>query len=166
MRAPSVCRACSTPLPAGAEVCGNCGARIIPVTLPGAVADVDYAGFWIRAIASVVDAIILNIIGLLIGLAIESQVWRLIIVILIGMTYDVGFWVANDGATPGKVAAGIRVQMADGQPMEVGPALLRCVGYAASTIVLFFGFIMIGLTPEKRGLHDYIAGTVVVRTRF
>jgi uncharacterized RDD family membrane protein YckC len=47
--------------------------------------------------------------------------------------------------------------------------LLRATGrYFAKTIsglILFIGFIMVAFTEKKQGLHDMIAGTLVVRTR-
>ena len=49
--------------------------------------------------------------------------------------------------------------------MTIGRALLRnVVGYMASGI-LGIGFLMIAFTPERKGLHDLIAGTMVVRSR-
>lgn len=47
------------------------------------------------------------------------------------------------------------------------PSPLRCLGrslaYLASTATLFLGFLWIGFDSEKRGLHDWIAGTYVIR---
>ncbi len=40
---------------------------------------------------------------------------------------------------------------------------LRTAGYLASLATLFLGFLWIGFDAEKRGLHDWIAGTYVVR---
>jgi len=164
------CPVCGATLTAGAQFCGNCGIQLSPAgpAVPAAAASVagaEYAGFWMRLIAFIIDAIILNVIAYLISLIIEGTGARLLVGVLIGIVYDVGFWVANDGATPGKMAMGIKVQMANGEPIDVGPALLRYVGYYVSTFVLLIGFIMIASTPQKRGLHDYIASTVVVRTR-
>ena len=46
-----------------------------------------------------------------------------------------------------------------------GAALLRLIGYLASAMILYVGFLMVAFTDRKRGLHDMIAGTVVVRVR-
>ncbi|MFB3053302.1 MAG: RDD family protein, partial [Dehalococcoidia bacterium] len=67
--------------------------------------------------------------------------------------------------THGKMAVGIKITTVDGADIDFGRALLRYIGYLASTIILFIGYLMIAFTREKRGLHDYIAGTVVIKTR-
>jgi uncharacterized RDD family membrane protein YckC len=164
------CPVCGATLTTGAQFCGNCGTRLSPAgtIAPGpaaSAAGVEYAGFWIRLVAFIVDAVILTVIDILITLIIEGAGARFLIGLLIGIVYDVGFWVANDGATPGKMVMGVKVQMANGEPIDVGPALLRYLGYYVSAILLGIGFFMIAFTPHKRGLHDYIAGTVVIKTR-
>ena len=42
---------------------------------------------------------------------------------------------------------------------------VRLIGYVASAMTLYVGFLMVAFTDRKRGLHDMIAGTVVVRVR-
>jgi len=95
--------------------------------------------------------------------AVESPASTLL-QIAVGLVYTVGFWTA-EGATPGKMAVGIRITTVDLQPIDFGRALLRYIGYLASGITLLIGFLMIAFTRQKRGLHDYIAGTVVVKAR-
>jgi uncharacterized RDD family membrane protein YckC len=102
--------------------------------------------------------------NLLVGLATEDVSQAQLLQIAFGAIYMVGFWVA-DGATPGKKVFGLRVQMVNGEPIGIGAGLLRYVGYYVSGLTLGIGFLMVAFTPEKRGLHDYIAGTVVVRQR-
>jgi len=164
---PAGCPRCGTPVPDGAAFCGYCGAPVSGAG-PGAagiVAGVEYAGFWMRFAAFIIDAIILNVIGLVVGLIADDFGARLALGVLIGAAYDIGFWVAADGATPGKMALGIKVRMENGDPIDVGRAFLRWIGYYVSAFILLIGFIMIAFTPQKRGLHDYIAGTVVVKAR-
>ena len=43
-------------------------------------------------------------------------------------------------------------------------AALRFVGYIVSGVTLGAGFLLIALSDDRRGLHDRIAGTRVVRT--
>ena len=164
------CPVCGAALTAGAQFCGNCGTRLSPAgpAAPSAGAPevgFGYAGFWMRLVAFIVDSVILAVIEFPITLIIEGIGARFLVGLLVGIVYNVGFWVANDGATPGKMAMGIKVQMANGEPIDVGPALLRYVGYYVSAFILLIGYIMIAFTPQKRGLHDYIAGTVVIKTR-
>ena len=79
------------------------------------------------------------------------------------VVYTVGFW-AWRGQTPGKIALMVRVVGVDGRPIGVGRAIVRHIGYLASTLVFLGGYLMIGLTRRKQGLHDKIARTCVVRT--
>ncbi len=84
--------------------------------------------------------------------------------VAIGLVYRVGLWTAQ-GATVGQKAVGVEITTVDGEPIDLGRALLRYLGYLASGITLGIGFLVIAFNREKRGLHDYIAGTVVIKTR-
>jgi uncharacterized RDD family membrane protein YckC len=59
----------------------------------------------------------------------------------------------------------IRVERPDGHELRPGRALLRVGGVVLAALPLFAGFIPILLTDRRRGLADWIADTVVVRTR-
>ena len=68
------------------------------------------------------------------------------------------------GRTIGKWATGLRIQRSDAGNPGIGRALLRhFVGYPLSFVTLGIGFLMAAATVHGRGLHDMIAGTVVVR---
>ena len=68
------------------------------------------------------------------------------------------------GLTLGKWATGLRIQRSDSGNPGIGRALLRhFVGYPLSFVTLGIGFLMAAATVHGRGLHDMIAGTVVVR---
>jgi uncharacterized RDD family membrane protein YckC len=68
------------------------------------------------------------------------------------------------GLTLGKWATGLRIERNDGGPVGIGRALLRhFVGYPLSFALLGLGFIMAAVSVHGRGLHDMIAGTIVVR---
>jgi uncharacterized RDD family membrane protein YckC len=68
------------------------------------------------------------------------------------------------GVTAGKWATGLRILRADGREISMVRAFLRhFVGYPLSFVTLGVGFLMITFTPRGRGLHDLIAGTIVVR---
>lgn len=74
------------------------------------------------------------------------------------------FLAAVWGQTLGKWATGIRIERIDGRELSFGRALLRhLVGYPLSLLTLGIGFLIAGLNSEGRTLHDFIAGTVVVR---
>jgi uncharacterized RDD family membrane protein YckC len=150
------CPSCGQSAPASARFCPACAKDMSGVV---------YAGFWIRFLAVVIDMLILIIPNFILG-AIASGDLAVQFVLQIGLNlaYVVGFWSAK-GATPGKMALGIKITTVDGEPIDVGRAFLRYIGYWASAIILFIGYLMIAFTGEKQGLHDYIAGTVVIKTR-
>jgi uncharacterized RDD family membrane protein YckC len=137
------------------------------------------AGFLPRLLAYLIDAVILGvgsavvmvpiavIAGLLgrrvpiLALLLSGVGYLLILAVCIG--YPVYFW-GTRGATPGKKIMKLRVVRVDGvDPVGYGKAALRLVGYMASGFILYIGFLMILFTDRKQGLHDMIAGTLVVR---
>ena len=74
------------------------------------------------------------------------------------------FLAAVWGQTLGKWATGIRIERIDGRELSFGRAVLRhFLGYPLSLLTLGIGFLIAGLNSEGRTLHDFIAGTVVVR---
>jgi uncharacterized RDD family membrane protein YckC len=170
------CPICAAVVSPGAEFCGNCGSRFsgevaVPSEAtgeaqpPAGVIGIDYAGFWMRMLAFIIDAVPLVTLIVLVDFVTEDLAPRILLRVLILLSYFVGFWVATAGATPGKLLMGIRVVRTNGQPLDVTWGLVRFVGYVISLVLLLSGFIMIAFTPQKRGLHDYIAQTVVVRIR-
>jgi uncharacterized RDD family membrane protein YckC len=68
------------------------------------------------------------------------------------------------GLTLGKWATGLRIERNDGGNPGIGRALLRhFVGYPLSFVLFGIGFLIAAVTVHGRGLHDMIAGTIVVR---
>ena len=149
------CPACGAQAPADATFCPSCGSNLIS----GARS---YAGFWIRLLALIIDGLVLAIPQVIIALTVSSVGGRLVLNFLTGFLYTVGFWVL-EGATPGKMLMGLKITMASGEPLTPGTAIVRYVGYFLSALTLGIGHLIIAFTPEKRGLQDYLAGTVVVR---
>ena len=140
------------------------------------------AGFGIRLLAFLVDEMILGIPLLLGGLVWMTSIasgpstslasgpsTSLVIAAfsaynLLRILYYVFFWGVR-GATPGKSLLGLTVVTVSGEtPIGYGRALLRLVGYAVSSFLLGLGFLLIALSPDRRGLHDRIAGTRVTRS--
>ena len=150
----AICPSCGESAPADARFCSGCG-RV----LSGVV----YAGFWMRFLAIFIDGLILLIPNIVLAAAVDFPAsWLL--QIALGLAYTVGFWSAQ-GATPGKMIMGAEITKANGEEIGFGTALLRYVGYIVSWIILGIGYLMIAFTGQKRGLHDYIADTVVIKTR-
>ena len=68
------------------------------------------------------------------------------------------------GLTLGTWATGLRIERHDGAPVGIGRALLRhFVGYPLSFALLGLGFLIAAVSVHGMGLHDMIAGTIVVR---
>jgi len=68
------------------------------------------------------------------------------------------------GATPGKMALGLKVIRPGGGPVGLGRAVGRYFGKMLSAMALFIGYIIVGFDSEKRGMHDMICDTRVIRT--
>jgi uncharacterized RDD family membrane protein YckC len=151
-----------------------------------------FGGFWMRFLAVIIDAIIIRVVsavitiplglgGLGMGLSLgrnpdPSQVMAALpaLMSLIGMAFLIQFclslayevyFLTTKGATPGKMALGLKVIRADGGPISVGLAVGRYFAKILSVCTLWIGFIIAGFDREKRSLHDHICGTRVVYTR-
>lgn len=122
----------------------------------------EYAGFWIRLGAGVIDLLVL---GLMVG-AIICVFPALVIWapngLIISLIYWLGFW-SWRGQTPGKMVVGIKIIRTDSSPVTWQHALIRCSGYLVSVITLFIGFIWVAFDARKQGFHDKIADTYVVK---
>lgn len=66
------------------------------------------------------------------------------------------------GATIGKYLLGLRVLRADGTPLRTGRSALRALAYTLSSLPIYIGFLNILADDRRRGWHDLVAGTVVV----
>ena len=136
------------------------------------------AGFWIRLVAYLLDQLILAT-SLLLAFLLWSTlavgggeqqdvaVSALPALLSLGFVflaiYFIYFWGAR-GATPGKSLLGLEVQTESGEsPIGYSRAAIRLVGYLLSSMIFNIGFLMIAFSADKRGLHDRIAGTCVVR---
>lgn len=74
-------------------------------------------------------------------------------------------FVGGCGQTPGKMLTGLTVVRRDGSRVGYGRAVLRWLGYWVAALPLGLGFLGVLATKERRGVHDWIAGTRVVRGR-
>ena len=135
-----------------------------------------YAGFWIRAWASIIDTILMLIIIMPILFAIygadlwvrESFVagfWDFIFQYILPAIAVIILWIYKS-ATPGKMLTGlIIVDAKTGEKPSTGQFIVRYLGYYVSIIPLSLGFIWVGIDKRKQGWHDKLAGTVVIKTK-
>ncbi len=137
-----------------------------------------YGGFWIRFLAYMIDVIVLEIayyaVIVPLGLAtvgvsqrdIASGIWLIPLLIGFGINFCYyAFFNSRFGATPGKMALGLKIVRPDGSPISLGQAIGRYFGYMLSGLILGVGFMMAGWDDEKRTLHDRLCDTRVIRTR-
>jgi uncharacterized RDD family membrane protein YckC len=152
---------------------------------------VTVAGFWRRLAATVVDALllapalllagwlVLRVTGYRLPLGPELRIESTLELFLEGggMLYGLlaisfvvlllyGFlFMSTTGATPGLRLLRARVINPYGETPEWWRVTLRCLGFVLSAALLGLGFLWIGFDREKRGLHDWLAGTYVIDSR-
>jgi len=162
-------------------VCGACKPAYAQglsegISTPGAF---HYAGFWIRVVAAFIDALIVGFASvavqaiLLPGLRSNAAlVGSATAIAAVGLAYLAGVAIAATyealfvnklGATPGKMVVGLRVVRPDGGPISLGRAFGRYFAKILSSLILLIGYIMVAFDREKRGLHDILVDTRVIR---
>jgi uncharacterized RDD family membrane protein YckC len=134
-------------------------------------AGANYAGFWIRVVAYIIDAILLGIVSGAIDVAFHANPSDPnssgtgiagLINFVIGIAYFVGLWSAW-GATLGQRIFNLRVVDANTmQPITAGKAIIRYIGLVISFLVCFVGVIWVAFDPRKQGWADKMASTLVV----
>jgi uncharacterized RDD family membrane protein YckC len=134
-----------------------------------------YAGIATRAVALAVDAAVANalvlvaaallalVASLVGGLRPQSVVaavggfaWALAVAV-----YFTSFW-SLTGQTPGMRLMHVRVTTTSGRPLHATRAAVRVLWLVLSIVPLFAGFLPVLFDDRRRGLHDLVAGTVVV----
>ncbi len=74
-------------------------------------------------------------------------------------TVAIGRW----GRTIGKLATGLKVVRPDGSRVYYWRAFARYWGYQLNWLTLGIGFLVIAFNKDKRGLHDLVCDTMVIR---
>ena len=136
----------------------------------------EYAGFWVRVAAAVIDSILVMFITIPLLLAVYGRdYWvserfiqgpaDVLISYVLPAIAVIAFWIAR-GATPGKMLLSIQVVDArSGAKPTAGQSIGRYFGYYVSTIPLGLGLLWVAIDPKKQGWHDKLAGTVVIRRK-
>ena len=142
-----------------------------------------YAGFGLRFVAYIIDNVILYIVtilasalvggvlGFFVGFAggtTESAepLFELVgggLAIVISWLYYALQESSPKQATLGKQAMSIVVTDLSGQRISFGTASGRFFGKILSGLILAIGYLMIAFTEKKQGLHDILAGCLVVK---
>jgi uncharacterized RDD family membrane protein YckC len=137
-----------------------------------------FAGAATRAAALALDAAIVflifvsvaalvAVVSLLVGTL--RPEWLVGVLLGAGWTLLAGgyfllFWTGT-GQTPGMRLFHVRLLGPGGRPPALGRSLVRAVGMVLAIIPFFAGFIPVLFDRRRRGLPDYLAGTVVVYER-
>ncbi|HEY6758139.1 MAG TPA: RDD family protein [Baekduia sp.] len=137
---------------------------------------VPYVGLVTRGIAFALDAAIINAVAITVSALMalilsmfSDPGWLKTFVVAAGAVayvlwlvgYFVFFWTTT-GQTPGDRMMRFRVRSNSGGRLKPRRALLRFVALVLAALPLFAGFLMILFDRRRRGLHDWIARTVVV----
>jgi len=198
------CSRCGAATPEGAVFCGSCGqpiSSVSPVVAPGYAAPVApaaamyrplYAGFWLRVVAYLIDALIIGIpfgaiilvmlaaTGVMAGIqnihpgdspdAIFAllgvgAIFGAIVLALVG-SWLYYAWCESSAwqATFGKKALGLYVTNMQGQRITFGRASGRFFAKIITGMIpLGIGYMLAGFTEKKQALHDMIASCLVMR---
>jgi uncharacterized RDD family membrane protein YckC len=136
-------------------------------------ATADYAGFWQRVGAHLVDLIILFVgqLAIVLILVVISGGSELapalgyLIAVILALIYEPFFLSSNYQATPGKMALNIKVVDENNGRLSFIRALGRSIvkQFVSGILTLGLGFLAAAFTKRKQALHDLMIGSVVLR---
>ena len=145
----------------------------------------NYAGFWIRTGAYLIDAVVLWIGQFAIFTVFGVSLFAAdpmdpasagmfsstagVIAYLLSLIGSILYFVLMESSakqgTLGKMSLGLIVTDDAGNRISAARATGRYFAKILSALVLLIGFIMIAFTERKQGLHDLMAGTLVLKAR-
>ena len=190
-----LCPRCSNWTDDQAQFCANCGCPLTPARMGGAppmagvwgpptlgyaVASdaVEYAGFWRRFAAMIIDNVVILVVEVIIGIflgivliivggASEATIQTLgfVLGVIADWLYHALFESSGLRASPGKLAIGMVVTDIRSPRISFGQATVRHFAKILSGLTLGVGFLMAGFTERKQALHDSIAECLVVMKR-
>jgi uncharacterized RDD family membrane protein YckC len=131
-----------------------------------------YAGFWRRVAAFIVDGLLLSVVTVPLTLAFGGYDYQAnpaaassasTLSTVITWLYYALMESSAKQATVGKMALGIVVTDLEGRRIGFGRATGRHFAKILSALIIGIGFLMVAFTQRKQGLHDMLAGTLVVK---
>ena len=154
----------------------------------------NYAGFWMRFVAIIIDGIIISIARVflvlpflaMLGISFATGIKNFdpenmddlipfiatviaagaalaLLSTIMWVLYGTLMEASKYQATVGKLALGLIVTDMNGGKLDFSKALVRNLGKILSNFIFLIGYIMAAFTEKKQGLHDIIAGTLVVQ---
>jgi uncharacterized RDD family membrane protein YckC len=204
------CSKCGSEISSTTAFCSTCGQAIsglVPATpslspvdpnqyapvAPASYRGVEYAGFWLRFVAYIIDGVIsgLAFLVLLVPLFILTGAGTALskissgedisddVATFLGLGFLFGFfgiiflvsWLyhalsesSSWQATPGKKMLNLKVTDLTGQPISFGRASGRFFAKIVTGMIpLMIGYIIAGFTEKKQAIHDMIASCLVLR---
>lgn len=136
-----------------------------------------YAGFWIRTAASLVDSIIILLLTApfmisyygvdrylkVIIYGDYGNVLYLLLMLVFPCVAFIWFW-RHKQSSPGKMLFSLKVlDEESGQTLTLKQSIIRYLGYYVCLCSLFIGFVWVAFDARKQGWHDKMAKTVVVK---
>lgn len=134
----------------------------------------EYAGFWIRTGAVLIDLVVMAIVlGIPLTFIYGTEYWEGTQMIhgfwdallgwIVPIVATIWFWLRFFG-TPGKMALKLKIVDAKtGNKLTLRQAIGRYFAYIPAMLPIGLGFVWIGIDKKKQGWHDKLAGTVVIK---
>ena len=122
--------------------------------------ELEYAGFWRRFGALIIDGVILAVVSLVFKIISLNSIG---ISVLLAILYQPFFESSELQASPGKALLNMRITDLKGQRISFKKAVIRYVMRIVSSMIVCIGFLMMLFTEKKQTLHDVVAETLVVR---
>lgn len=124
----------------------------------------EYAGFWRRFAANLIDSMITTIPGMLFGaFGAGFSATGIGLGFIIGFLYRPFFESSILRGTPGKALMNIVVVSENGDRLTFKQACIRFFCAYLSALILYIGYLMQPFTARRQTLHDMIAETVVIK---
>jgi uncharacterized RDD family membrane protein YckC/ribosomal protein L40E len=188
-----ICNGCYAVNSATSQYCYKCGLKLPDRLGTGYELTGKYAGFWVRLLAKFIDGIILNIVNYAVmmiayfsifgstadflkpfesyitqGGLLPASFWLFYgISVLASMIVSIAYYtiaIGKWGRTIGKKALGLKIVKPDGSRVSYWRAFGRYWADMLNGFTLGIGYLIIAFTEKKRGLHDYICDTIVIKT--
>jgi uncharacterized RDD family membrane protein YckC len=170
----------------GRYVCARCKPLFLQKLQEGVVspaagylATMVYAKFWERALAKIIDYLILQAVNMAIFVPImlfaavprtganpfvmlPIQIGANVLSTVLSMAYTV-YFLHKYAATPGKLLFKIMVVRSDGSPLSLGRCFGRFFAEWLSAFTCCIGYLLPVFDNHRRTLHDHICDTRVVQ---
>jgi uncharacterized RDD family membrane protein YckC len=170
----------------------NVPAAPVAAPMPVVAAYQPYGGFWIRVLAYMIDRLIVGVafvpVWIIFGVRLAAQLQHLSmngteevdfeqllpvfhflsivipLALIVQWLYEALLTSSSWQATIGKRLLNLKVTDEAGIRISFGRASGRYFAKILSNLIFSIGFIMVAFTARKQGLHDMIAGTLVMKT--